>query len=474
VDRLVLPPEREIILGRDRECHVRYSEADELVSRKHLKIVAGGETPLRYMAVDLGSRNGTFVNRQRVFGAQVLSPGARVQLGAGGPEFEFQLDTEPESGRSRAKRTSVNADALRNRGVDLGRRALLISLPVAAGAAGAAGYVAWPRMARFWDTWHPARPVRRESTFDPHAALTSLVDIQAQWSVLHKPTHARLARAYIANERISGPEHVPLVEGAAKVLPAFVLQAGRRIEPLLVPVGNAHAGRSIGGVWNAKGVVVPQRQTTLVAAPVPLPWDTLYQWPAEESAGALLIIESARIKDIVPLSTAQFPRWAQSESGWLADELPADVRGEVRGHVVSRDELSVEMTAGIGGFGERLNMTTSMGSPAVLAAAMPSGAVIYAAGFPRIGGTSTPPAKGAAVWVVGQRVEAGEVDEVSSDGRITLRAAHCGEGRSVFDREGRLVALCVPEPNLASGGGSAVLVSHALGGSSGGADGQNQ
>src|SRR4051794_33247651 len=85
-DNLALPPEREIILGRDPDCHVRYHEADDLVSRKHLKIVATDEQPVRYMVVDLGSRNGTFVNRQRVFGAVLLLPGSHVQLGAGGPE----------------------------------------------------------------------------------------------------------------------------------------------------------------------------------------------------------------------------------------------------------------------------------------------------------------------------------------------------------------------------------------------------
>ncbi len=92
VDKLALTPEREITFGRDPECHVRYDETDELVIRKHLKIFATDEQGVRYMVVDLGSRNGTFVNRQRVFGAVVLSPGARVQLGAGGPEFEFRLD----------------------------------------------------------------------------------------------------------------------------------------------------------------------------------------------------------------------------------------------------------------------------------------------------------------------------------------------------------------------------------------------
>src|SRR5262245_1635074 len=94
VDYLTLPPEREITFGRDPICHVRYDERDELVSRKHLKIAATDEQPGRYMVVDLGSRNGTFVNRQKVFGAVLLSPGGHVQLGAGGPEFEFRLDTE--------------------------------------------------------------------------------------------------------------------------------------------------------------------------------------------------------------------------------------------------------------------------------------------------------------------------------------------------------------------------------------------
>jgi pSer/pThr/pTyr-binding forkhead associated (FHA) protein len=76
-------------LGRDPECHVRYDDTDDLVGGKHLKIVASREQPGRYMVVDLGSANGTFLNQQRVFGPVVLWPGSHVQLGAGGPEFEF-------------------------------------------------------------------------------------------------------------------------------------------------------------------------------------------------------------------------------------------------------------------------------------------------------------------------------------------------------------------------------------------------
>jgi hypothetical protein len=471
VDSLVLSPEREITLGRDRECHVRYSEADELVSRKHLKIIASREKPVRYMAVDLGSRNGTFVNRQRVFGALALAPGARVQLGAGGPEFEFQLDTESERARAPVTGKSANPGTIRKRLIDLVRRVLLMSIPVAAGAA---GYTQWHRIARIWEDWHRAQPLRRELRFDPHAALASLVSIEAEWKVLHKETRSRLAHAYIANEHISGNEHVPLLESAAKVLPAFVLQAGWRIEPLLIPAGSAHAARSIGGAWSARGVIVPPKAAALTAAPAPLPWETPYPWPAEDSAGALLIMESGRIKDIVPLSAAQFPRWVPSESGWLADELPGDLHGDVHGRLISRDDLKIEVAASIEGLREQLNITTSNGSPGILGAVMPPGAVINAGRLPQLADMSIQPAKGQAVWVVGKGVEAAKIESVSSDGRIGLRGSRCGEGGGVFDRGGQVVALCVPETNPLSGGGSAILIGRALTVSTGGADGQAQ
>jgi hypothetical protein len=103
-DILVVPPEREIVLGRDPKCHVQYEETDELVSRRHLKIVATEEKPVRYMVIDLNSLNGTFVNRQRVFGAVQLLPGGHVQLGAAGPEFEFGVTAQQVRGLQSKRR----------------------------------------------------------------------------------------------------------------------------------------------------------------------------------------------------------------------------------------------------------------------------------------------------------------------------------------------------------------------------------
>ena len=159
-DNLALPPQREIILGRDPDCHVRYDETDDLVSRKHLKIVATDEQPVRYMVVDLGSRNGTFVNRQRVFGAVLLLPGGHVQLGAGGPEFEFGLG----AGQIRKSRKKSRGRAGKGR---LAGSAVFILMLAAACAA---GYAGWIRLTPLWRNWRTAQTARESKASTKGAA----------------------------------------------------------------------------------------------------------------------------------------------------------------------------------------------------------------------------------------------------------------------------------------------------------------
>jgi hypothetical protein len=85
---------QELVAGRDPAAHIRFDpDRDDLVSRQHLKIVVspvGG-----FQLIDLQSRNGTFLNRQRVFGSIAINHNDVVMLGAGGPEFRFELDPPP-------------------------------------------------------------------------------------------------------------------------------------------------------------------------------------------------------------------------------------------------------------------------------------------------------------------------------------------------------------------------------------------
>ena len=83
----------EVTLGRDRSCEVAFDRnKDHLVGRAHSRIsVVGGN----FWIGDLGTRNGTYVNTQRVSGRVKLMPGDIVHLGLGGPEFEFDVDPSP-------------------------------------------------------------------------------------------------------------------------------------------------------------------------------------------------------------------------------------------------------------------------------------------------------------------------------------------------------------------------------------------
>src|SRR4051812_22603895 len=68
--------EREATLGRSPSCEIPLE--DGKVSRRHAKIlVEDGQARI----CDLGSRNGTIVNGDRIEGEAILLPGDRFQIG---------------------------------------------------------------------------------------------------------------------------------------------------------------------------------------------------------------------------------------------------------------------------------------------------------------------------------------------------------------------------------------------------------
>ncbi|MGE0129675.1 MAG: FHA domain-containing protein [Blastocatellales bacterium] len=88
---------KEIILGRDPSSTVRFGEEPgTVVSRQHARITRNIALPSQFFISDLNSRNGTFVNQQRVVGTIGLKPGDVVQCGTGGPEFRFSIEPETD------------------------------------------------------------------------------------------------------------------------------------------------------------------------------------------------------------------------------------------------------------------------------------------------------------------------------------------------------------------------------------------
>src|SRR5687767_12296779 len=92
VESIPLDKAGDLLIGRDLAAHVRFDpEHDDLVGRQHARILQDPADKYRFSIVDLNSRNGTYVNKQRVVGTAVLAPGDIVQLGPGGPELQFDF-----------------------------------------------------------------------------------------------------------------------------------------------------------------------------------------------------------------------------------------------------------------------------------------------------------------------------------------------------------------------------------------------
>ncbi len=74
--RLILP-DREVIVGRDEECHMRI--ASSLISRKHCTLKG---TPQGVWVRDLESQNGTYVNDVAISEPYLMKSGDVLRIGA--------------------------------------------------------------------------------------------------------------------------------------------------------------------------------------------------------------------------------------------------------------------------------------------------------------------------------------------------------------------------------------------------------
>ena len=94
--REVAIPVARFLIGRGEECHLR--PRSDAISREHCAItIANGQVAVQ----DLGSKNGSYVNRERVDGERVLQAGDQFQVGP--LEFEVVI----EQGVGGAKRPAA-------------------------------------------------------------------------------------------------------------------------------------------------------------------------------------------------------------------------------------------------------------------------------------------------------------------------------------------------------------------------------
>ncbi len=284
----------ELVFGRDPSSSVRFDpEKDDLVGRQHARITREAGEPVRFKVVDLNSRNGTFLNKLRVVGEMPLQPGDVIQLGAGGPEIQFDLDPLPAH-YVKATRLGVpgpvGSTAAAVNETRVGGTAPVSAAPAAANAVGKAtvermitetkaqanrklqvgagiavaalaAIVAWQSLGN--SSRDEAQRQREQALADSMARLqgaaVSAIDsmrgelgkamtpadiaakfsratvaVDFSWNLIYAPTGAQVFHRWIPNRiKLSNGSVAPLVNGAGEMIPTFVAVGDNTIEPFL-------------------------------------------------------------------------------------------------------------------------------------------------------------------------------------------------------------------------------------------------
>jgi pSer/pThr/pTyr-binding forkhead associated (FHA) protein len=86
--------QRTIVVGRDESCPIQV--VDDLVSRKHMQI-RFDESSNNYVATDMKSSNGMFVNGRQITGEVALMDGDSIELGKSTAHFYTDDFSDRES-----------------------------------------------------------------------------------------------------------------------------------------------------------------------------------------------------------------------------------------------------------------------------------------------------------------------------------------------------------------------------------------
>jgi serine protease Do len=96
VEEFALKHHNELTFGRELTATVQYDpERDDLVGRQHAKIQRDPDDANGFIITDLQSRNGTFVNNNKIGSPTKIMAGDVVQFGPDGPKFQFDVEPRP-------------------------------------------------------------------------------------------------------------------------------------------------------------------------------------------------------------------------------------------------------------------------------------------------------------------------------------------------------------------------------------------
>ena len=399
VEEFPLAHFRELIFGRDPSASVRYDpNRDDLVGRQHAKIIQDPADPNQFIITDLNSRNGTFVNRQRIGGSVRVSPGDTVQFGAGGPEFQFDVEPRPQADmrptRMEATTASYGSSPATTPPTRMGSGPSPMpsqgSMPMGPGptipASGTVGKATVERMIA--QNKSDSRKVifiggtalifiviivagiliyhqissNKELASDTKAALSaaaasapmspadiakaytsSVVYIEAGWKLIYTSNGGQVYHKFVPNQwrDPQGALHYIVNDGRTSVA-AYVLVGQNTVEPLLTL--DNRAGPPIGGEHSGTGFAVTGDGFILTNRHVGATWRTSYRFPQAATPGVVISGGGIQLKpDGTPLLVAAPGDWVPSETKQAGQTLQGgfDGRNDYLNITFAKNELRI-------------------------------------------------------------------------------------------------------------------------------------